>query len=208
LFDICPQCGMLSASKAVDSTSPFLICPFCSYHIPFLQLPLFIITGASSAGKSSACLNLPGKLPECIILDSDLLWRPEFATPTDNYRSYRSLWLTIALNIHQSGRPIALFGSAVPEQFETLPHRRYFSAIHYLALVCNDVVLTHRIKNRPAWRRSGDETTIQTMLNFNAWLKEHAATTQPAMTLLDTSSSSIEETTAAIAQWIRERLHL
>ena len=37
-------------------------------------------------------------------------------------------------------------------------------------------------------------------------IKEHAATTQPPMTLYDTSHRSIAETARDVAQWIRQHL--
>jgi hypothetical protein len=34
-----------------------------------------------------------------------------------------------------------LCGSAVPEQYEHCPERRYFTTIHTLALVCDDIIV-------------------------------------------------------------------
>jgi hypothetical protein len=44
------------------------------------------------------------------------------------------------------------------------------------------------------------------MLAFNRWLKEHAPTTSPPMTLYDTSHRSIPETVDDVAHWIRQLL--
>ncbi|HEY4385949.1 MAG TPA: hypothetical protein VGN34_15940 [Ktedonobacteraceae bacterium] len=94
----------------------------------------------------------------------------------------------------------------MPEQCERCPKRRYFSTLHYLSLVCEDALLVERLKQRPAWRGAGSDDFLQRMIQFNRWLKEHAATTNPPMSLYDTSQRSLQETTYAIAQWIRERL--
>jgi broad-specificity NMP kinase len=206
VFNICPQCGEYAEEKQIDPAGPFAICPHCSYAHPFLQQPLFIVTGASGAGKSAVCLALVPILQECVVLDSDILWGIIPATAEDNYRSYRNAWLRLAKNIGQAGRPVVLFGSAIPEQFESCAERRYFSTLHGLALVCEDEALLERLKQRPAWRKSSSAEALEGMVQFNCWLREHAPTTQPPMTLYDTTNRSIPETVGDIARWIRQRL--
>jgi hypothetical protein len=206
MFDVCPACGLYSVEKTIDLAGPFAVCPHCGYAQPFLRQSLFIVTGASGAGKTTACLALVGQLSECVVLDSDVLWDGRFNTPEDNYRAYRALWLSLARDIGQNGRPVVLFGSAVPDQFEDLPGHRYFSAIHYLALVCEDAVLVERLQSRPAWRQAGSPEFIANMLAFNRWFHEHAATAQPPITLYDTGAGSLAATVAYITAWIREHL--
>jgi len=64
------------------------MCPECGHRHPFLQLPLLLVSGASGAGKSTICHALLGALPEVVLLDSDILWRPECDTPADRYRAF------------------------------------------------------------------------------------------------------------------------
>lgn len=203
MFNVCPQCGEYSDEKAIDPDGPFAICPFCGYAHPFVRLPLFVVTGASGAGKSTLGLAFVQAQQECVVMDSDILWRPEFASPEDDYRSYRNLWLRVAKNIAQAGRPVALLGSAIPDQFEHCSERRYFTELHYLALVCDDDLLEARLRARPAWRASASEETLSTMLAFNRWLREHAATTTPPMALLDTSPITVEQSVAETVAWMR-----
>jgi adenylate kinase family enzyme len=206
VFNVCPQCGEYSVEKTIDPTGPFAICPFCHYAHPFLQQPLSIITGSSGAGKSTICLELAPFLQECVVMETDILWGLVPNTSENNYGDYHNTWLRIAKNIGQAGRPVVLCGTALPEHLETRPERRYFSTVHYLAMVCDDSTLVERLKQRPSWRGTASEDVIKHMVQFNRWLKEHAATTNPAMTLYDSGSRSIQETTQDIAQWIRERL--
>lgn len=206
MFNVCPACGIYSVEKTIDPAGPYAVCPHCGYAHPFLRQPLFVVTGASGTGKTTICLALAPRMTECIALESDVLWGPEFDTPEDNYRRYRDVWLRLAKNIGQAGRPVALFGSAVPEQLEDRPERRYFSAIHYLALVCDDAILVERLRSRPAWRQAGSPEFIDRMLAFNRWLKENAANTHPPMDTLDTTGLSIEQSAGHTADWIRRRL--
>jgi hypothetical protein len=204
MFNVCPQCGAYADEKTIDARGPFAICPGCGYAHRFERLPLFILTGASGAGKSAIGLALMSAQRDCVIMESDILWRPEFDTPEDGYRGYRNLWLRVAKNIGQAGKPVALVGSAIPEQFEPCPERRYFSEIHYRALICDDDVLVERLRARPAWRGSGEASVTATMLDFNRWLREHAATTTPPMTLLDTSRLSVAQSVAETLAWMRQ----
>lgn len=206
MFNVCAECGIYDEEKTIDPAGPFAICPHCNYAHRFVQSPLFVLTGASGAGKSSVCLHLPAALPECVAIESDILWRSEFATPEDNYRSYRNLCLRVAKNVAQGGRPVVLCGTALPDQFESCSERRYFTTLHYLALVCDDAPLAARLKSRPAWRGAGGDTFVNTMTTFNGWIKANAASTQPPMSILDTTAISIDQSVAQVAAWVRERL--
>ena len=139
-------------------------------------------------------------------MESDILWQQEFNQPETDYRRYRETWLRVSKNISQAGKPVVLCGAAVPEQFEQCVERRYFSDIHYLAVVCDDEVLAWRLRSRPAWRGSSAEEYIKEHVSFNRWLKSNASTTKPAMLLLDTSEITVDQSVAAVEQWIQNCL--
>ena len=203
MLNICPRCGIHEIEKNIDPSGPFAICSSCHYAQPFLQLPLFVITGASGAGKSTVCLELAGRTrKECVILETDIIWGIA-PSPGD---TFHNLWLRLAKNIGQAGMPVVLCGTALPDYLESCPERRYFSTLYYLSLVCDDQILRERLSSRPAWRNSHTESFIQHMIGFNLWLKEHAATTTPPMKLYDTGSTSLDQTVNDVIQWIRERL--
>ncbi len=212
MFNVCPGCGEYSVEKRVDPTSEktaVAICPTCGHPHPFRRQPLFIVTGASGTGKTTVGLELGALLPECVVLDGDILWCKPFeeleATDADAH-PFRTLWLRMAKNIGQAGRPVVLLGSALPEQFESSPERRYFDRIQYLTLVCSADVLDQRLRARRAWRNSGTDEVRQNMQNFNRWLRENAATTTPPMAVVDTTSMSIEAAVDSVAKWVRTAL--
>ena len=209
MFNVCHNCGLYRADKIIVPSGPYAVCPECGHKHPFRQLPLLIVTGASGAGKSSVCQAMLGKLEDVVLLDSDILWRPEFNKPEDNYRDFFETWLRMAKNISQSGRPVVLFGAGmgVPENIEPCVERRYFSHIHYLALVCNDEVLAQRLKARPAWRGSGDQASIDTHVQFNRWFKGRQSGDRP-ISLIDTTNVSLETTIEQVKTWIREKAQL
>jgi len=165
-----------------------------------------VITGASGSGKSSGCLALAAKTKDFVVIDSDILWRSEFDQPDTDYRNYRETWLRVCKNISQAGKPVVLCGASLPEQFEQCIERRYFSEIHYLALICSDEALESRLRSRPAWRNSSDEEYIKTHVAFNRWLKENARHTEPPMSLLDTSEITVDESVERVEDWLRDCL--
>ena len=206
MFNVCPNCGALRADKIIVPEGPYAVCPNCQYQHKFVRLPLFVISGASGVGKSTICLALAAKTKDFVVMESDILWQPEFNEPATGYRNYREMWLRVCKNITQVGKSVILCGSGVPAQFEQCVERRYFTAIHYLALVCRDEVLESRLRSRPSWRGSSNEEYIRTHIAFNRWLKENARHTQPPMSLLDTSEISVDETVEAVGNWISDEL--
>jgi len=206
MFNVCPGCGEYSDDKEVIPVPPVAICPHCQYGSPFVLLPLFVVTGASGSGKTTSALKLCRKLKDVVVLDQDILWNESFNTPDNNYKEFRNTWLRMAKNINQAGRPVVLFGSAIPEQFESLNERRYIEKIHYLTLYCDEEVLRNRLIERPHWRKSGTEENLKNMVEFNNWLKENAEKTEPKMTLLDTTKMDISDTVEAIEKWVVEKL--
>ncbi len=170
---------------------------------PTNKQPLFIITGASCAGKSTICAALFANEKDYIVMESDLLWNDIYNTPEDHYKAYRKLWMTVCANISQIGKPVVLCGCNTPEQLEPLPERSLFTDIHYLAVVCSDQALRQRMT---AGRGVTDETWVQSSLDFNRWLVENAAGTTPSIKLLDTSALAPDQAAERIDKWILSRL--
>lgn len=204
MFNVCPKCAVYCPDKAVDGV--YAICPNCGFRHKFLRLPLFILTGASGVGKSTVCLELAARQNDVVVMESDILWRPEFDQPETNYRDYRETWLRVCKNISQAGRPVVLCGAGVPDQFEQCIERRYFSELHYLALICDAQTLESRLRSRPITRGSHNDECISRQVDFNRWLLENGQHTQPPMTLLDNSEITVDETVAIVERWIRSFL--
>src|SRR4051812_35126649 len=129
MLDTCDACGQYRPDKTIDPSGPFAVCPECGHRNPFRQLPLFIVAGASGAGKTALCRRLTGRLETVVALDHDILWQAEFNQPANGYRHFYETWLRVAVNISQSGRPVLLFGAGagVPGNIEPCVRRRYFS---------------------------------------------------------------------------------
>jgi ribose 1,5-bisphosphokinase PhnN len=207
MFNVCPRCGIYAANKEIDPAGPYAVCPHCGHRQPFLQMPLFIVTGASGSGKSTVTLELaPALRGQVVVIESDTLWCAEFATPEDDFRRFRELCLRVAKNVSQSGLPVVLTGSFNPLGIDDLIERRYFGDIYVLALVADDEVLAQRLRERPAWRESGSEEFIEGMIEFNQRLKRMAESLAPSMKLIDTGCHSVEEAVDTIAAWVLSQM--
>jgi DNA-directed RNA polymerase subunit RPC12/RpoP/predicted kinase len=202
MMNVCFRCGTYHADKRIDPSGPYAVCPDCGHKHPFRQLPLLVVSGASGAGKSAVCRQLMGRAGQAVLLDSDILWRPEFDTPAERYREFFELWLRVCKNISQSGRPVVLFGAGagVPENLEPCVERRYFRGVHYLALTCSNEALVERLGRRPRWRGAGDPAFLEEQTRFNRWFQTYDG--KPAIKLIDTTNFPLEETARRVRSWI------
>ena len=169
---------------------------------PDKKFPLFIVSGASGVGKSTMCEILFKKETDYIVLESDILWQEVCNTPQDNYRNFREVWMTMCANVSQIGMPVVLCGCGIPEQFEICDARKYFTQIHYLAVVCETPILEKRMREG---RGIQEEDWIRSSVSFNLWLRENASKTQPQITLLDNTNLTPEEAAEEADKWIRKQ---
>jgi predicted kinase len=181
-----------------------LVCNLCAVATPFVLLPpLFFLTGASGSGKTTLYQHLVGHATEAILIDQDLLWglKSEHDDAQSNYRQFRGLVLHLAERLARNGRPVMIEGTCTPEQYEDLGERWYFSHTAYLAVVCDDAELEHRLTQRPAWRRSHER--VADMVALNQWFRAHAATTTPPITLLDTTGRTVDDCAREVHAWLK-----
>src|SRR6266850_883890 len=106
MLNICVNCGLYRPDKIIDPAGPYAICPECGHRHLFRPLPLLIVSGASGAGKSTVCHQLLGKVTDAVLLDSDILWRPEFESFGAPAPNFFETWLRVAKSVGQSGRPV------------------------------------------------------------------------------------------------------
>jgi broad-specificity NMP kinase len=205
MLNICVNCKKYSVEKEISSDGDAMTCTHCGYSQEIKRMPLFIITGASGAGKSTISAQLFQKEKDYIVMESDILWNNYYNTPENNYREFREVWLRMCKNISQAGKPVVLCGCAVPEQYENCLERRYFSQIHYIAVVCDEDVLYKRLTNNRGY--SEQDEYVKASLSFNTWLKENADKTEPKMQLLDNSQLTVDEAAKAVDNWIYERIN-
>lgn len=171
MLNVCPHCGEYDVEKRVligpDGDASLAVCGSCGARHSFIRRPLYVVTGASGAGKSATCLELMHRMTGLLTLESDILWGAIDASGEGGLDRYWNAWLRLVKNIHQGTQSVLLCGSVVPETLERQPERRYLADIHYLALVIDRDAHVDRLLNRPAWRGSSESTFIDEHIRFN-----------------------------------------
>lgn len=159
-------------------------------------LPLYIVTGASGTGKTAVVPHLRPLLPDWDVFETDILW-----DSGDNWEIVKCNWLRIAHSVAQSGRRTLLCGTILPEHIAKCDHFPLFTAVHSLALICNENILRARLEARPEWR-SCNLDFIDGQISLNQWLSANAfAAFTPPLSLCDTTQQAIEETARHIRDW-------
>jgi hypothetical protein len=191
----CMSCGP-EAVLDRDPAAPLLRCPSCGEVSEVAARPLFVVTGASGAGKTTVTAPLRRLLPECDVFEGDLTLQ----IAALGWETWRDTWLRFAHGVALNGRSTVLCSSLLPDQLESLPARKLLGPTHFCNLDCPDDVLASRLRARPSWRHSSTEEVIVEHQRFAAWLRAHI---QPSW---DTSVTSVDETAGRIAAWIRPQL--
>lgn len=189
------RCGPGTALDA-DPGGRWLRCPRCGNESRLPALPLFVVTGASGAGKSTVTEPLRRLLPECEVFDADVTLH----VAALGWDTWRNTWLQLAHAVALNGRVTVLTGSLVPAQLEGLPARRLVGPIHFANLDCPGEVLAQRLRARPAWRGTSGDDEIAEHQRFAAWLR---ASIDPSF---DTSTRSADEVAGLVAAWVNALL--
>ncbi|HZO92021.1 MAG TPA: hypothetical protein VFB38_27130 [Chthonomonadaceae bacterium] len=196
---VCEGCGGY-IQPLVDTDAQAIRCPDCGHREPMRILPLFIVTGASGAGKTAVVRELRRLLPEWEIFETDVIWGAD-------WQQVRNNWLRIAHSIAQSGRPTLLCGMMLPEDIDRCDHRPFFRQVYYLNLHCDDPTRAARLRARPAWRGC-TEAFLAEQQQFAHWLLEHAETAfDPPLRTLDTTQTPVSAVACQIRDWALERWH-
>ncbi len=205
MFNVCPNCGVYQIDKQIlaEGEEAFAICSTCSHRHPFRRLPLFLLTGACGAGKSTIALMLQQTFNQVITLENDVF--PIKAIQQDPIATSEMI-LRTCKNIQQAGKPVVLAGCNIPQHFEQSIEQRYFSDFYYLALVCSEAELRRRLEARPAWRGFNKEEAIQPQLDINRWFFESYDSKAYNQTLVNTTDLSIEEIQTKVIDWILEHM--
>ncbi len=191
----CLACGPQAVLER-DPAAPLLRCVSCGALTEVPVLPLFVLTGASGAGKTTVTVPLRRLLPQCEVFEGD----PINQIAALGWDVFGDTWLRIAHEVALNGRPTVLCTSMMPDRLENLPARKLLGPVHFANLDCPDDVLAARLRARPAWRHSSTEEVIANHQRFAAWLREHV---DPSW---DTSTLTPGEAAGHIAAWVRSRL--
>lgn len=190
---VCGGCGdYIQPEVQVEQQS--MRCLVCGHVVATRILPLFIVTGASGAGKTAVVSELRRLLPAWDIFETDVIHGAD-------WQQVKCNWLRIAHAIAQSGRHTILCGTILPADLQQCDHYSFFSKIYFLNLHCDDATRAVRLRARPAWRGC-NEPFIEEHRKFAQWLLDYAATEfDPPMPTIETTLATPEEVAKQICEW-------
>jgi len=191
----CLRCGPDVPLSTDDRQPDSLRCPVCGTPAERSRLPLFVVAGASGAGKTATITELRRRLPSCDVFDVDLTLH----IAALGWEIWRNTWLQLAGAIGLNGRSTVLCGTFQPDQLAELPARVLVGAIHFCLLDASDEIIAARLQARPGWR-GHTERSIQEQTAFAAQLRADIAPQ------FDTGALTVAETAAAVAAWVDEFL--
>lgn len=175
------------------------VCDVCGWSEPALRLPLFVVTGAAGAGKTTLRQPLIDALPECAVFDVNWLYdtarRISLPDPMD-WMGLRDAWLAVAHGVAQGGRVTVLLSAFLPGEMAELPARRWIGDIHFAGLDCSDEVRRSRLAERSAWRRRD----LAEELAFAGRVRTEVEV------VVRTDEHSPDEAAALLAAWVRAGL--
>ena len=189
------DCGPSTVLNA-DAAAHTLRCLRCGSQSWLPALPLFVVTGASGAGKSTIAGPLRSLLHGCLVIEADVILH----VAALGWDTWRNTWLQLAHAAALGGQPTVLTGALTPDQLECLPGRKLIGSIHFALLDCPDDVMADRLRARPAWRESSSPAKVTEHQRFAAWLR---ARITPSF---DTSTTSAAEVADGVAAWVQALL--
>ncbi len=134
---------------------------------------LFMVMGASGAGKSVALSGLQTLHPQVVWYDFDALGVPRDADKKWRQRTTEQ-WLKITLEHQTQGQDMGVCGGAIFGEILACPSAAQVTGIAGCLLDCNDVVRIDRLRGRNAH----DYGISQDMLCWAAWQRMHAVDPQ------------------------------
>jgi transposase-like protein len=194
----CYQCGSYTVKRhELISCIGYFTCDNCGYQFTKTVLPLFIVTGASGAGKSAILEPLQHLLTEYGVFDKDQIWARDWDMVYNNF-------FRIASALAQGDKKTVVVGTIVPEHLEGLSDRNLVGEIFYINLHTDDQTRRTRLTSRRKWGLPSEEF-IQEHAKFAAQLLMDSETLfGHPMPTIDTTYKSPEEVAELVAGWIKK----
>jgi broad-specificity NMP kinase len=203
MIGICPKCGNYEWNKQISEDKKHILCKQCGHQWNFKAYPLFILTGCSGVGKTTTAQELMQRDTPCIVMDADILYNIMPHETDEDYKNWVEQIMSFSKNQMQSGKPLLWTMAGALDNFENTYNRRFFTEIHYLALVCNSEVLEKRMREG---RHITDENWIKSSIDYNRWFMETGIISDKRVDTYDITGKSVSEVADYVIQWVTERL--
>lgn len=121
----------------------------------------------------------------------------------EDYKNWVEQILSLSKNVMQGGKPLLWTIAGALDYFDNTYNRRFFTEIHYLALVCNSEDLEKRMREG---RHITDSNWINSSIDYNHWFIEKGTVSNQKIDTYDITGKSVSEVADYVTQWIEARL--
>ena len=104
MIGICNKCGNHEWDKEVRGNK--IICPKCGNSWEFIKLPLFILTGCSGVGKTTAAMEIIRRKVDFTVLDGDMFFNIMPHETEEDYYALVEQIGSLSKNLMQTGKPV------------------------------------------------------------------------------------------------------
>lgn len=203
MIGICPKCGSYEWNKQISADQKQIICEQCGHRWNFKSQPLFILTGCSGVGKTTTAQELLQRDTDFIVMDADILFNIMPHQTEEDYKNWVEQILALSRNMMQGGKPILWTMAGALEHFANAYNRRFFTNIHYLALVCSPEELEKRMREG---RHITDPNWIQDSIDYNRWFQKTGIVSGQKVDTFDLTGKSVSEVADYVIQWVEQKL--
>ena len=200
MVDICPQCGNYDWDKTVDGNK--ITCPKCGHSWDVLKLPLFVVTGASGVGKTTAVQALQSLTRDFVCLDADFFYNLMPHETEADYMAQTEQAQALSRDIMQCGRPVVWARAGNIHMLDKTYGARFFDGIYVLALICPEEELRSRMT---AGRGISDGEWIQSSVDYNRYFMEHDHIGGVAYERLAVDGMPVDRAARAVENWMRRK---
>ena len=174
------------------------------------QQPILVVTGAPCVGKSTLADALLARGNEkYVILNGELC--NVFAWPGELSRC-RKDWVKLCVSLSgQIDRAVVFYLDSMPDLFDGIDEQ-IRSRMSFAALVCDEVVLLHRAKEKlgdAAQKKifaDGTTNLEYIAVRNRAYRGEIDGCAYPEMERLDTTGQTVAESADLLERWILDRI--
>ena len=197
MIAICPKCRNHKWDKTVEGN--FIMCPECGAKWSFIKKPLYVVTGCSGIGKTTAAQELQKLTTDYVVLDADIFYNIMPHENEEDYYSQIEQIYCISNNISQAGRPVVWTMAGNIDKLLQVYHARFFSEVRVVALTCQEETLRRRMTEG---RGITDEGWILSSVEYNEYFRTHKEIGEIPFSTIEVDDKPPEETAKCILQWL------
>lgn len=166
-----------------------------NYYEKHREVPLFIVTGVSGAGKSTIACEVARRLKELYVFDMDIL------VEDNDFKRASKDWMKLAYYNSLSKKSTVLFGNVPnPYDIESSKYRKQFQHMYYLHLTCGQEERARRLRERKVWTEEG----IAQAIKLDEQMQQAARNSEPPIPIIDNTDLLPAHAAKKICKWIKK----